>query len=113
MNAQWRKLQVSKFSKECCPAATRPPSVVVHSGNLGNACCSVLRINPNLLGTGEFRASRQHILHWRYKRRLDCALKNTLEDRAWTGVREGWPTACSSWPMAGLAATTPRAACCA
>ena len=50
MNAQWRKLQVSKFSKECCPDATRPPSVVVHSGNLGNACCSVLRINPNLLG---------------------------------------------------------------
>src|SRR6476620_3649928 len=60
MNAQWRKLHVSKFSKECCPAATRPPSVVVHSGNLGNACCSVLRINPNLLGAGEFRASRTY-----------------------------------------------------
>ena len=61
------------------PDCNAPPaSVVVHSGNLGNARCSVLPINPNLPGVCEFRASRQHILHWRYKRRLDCALKILL-----------------------------------
>jgi hypothetical protein len=28
MISQWRQLQVSKFSKGCCPIATPPPSVV-------------------------------------------------------------------------------------
>jgi hypothetical protein len=44
------------------PDCNAPPaSVVMHSGNLGNARCSVLPINPNLL-TADESGSSQHIL---------------------------------------------------
>ena len=70
------------------PDCNAPPaSVVVHSGNLGNARCSVLPINPNLQELMSYAPPPAHLaLEIQATARL--RLENTLEDRVWMGVRE-------------------------
>ena len=88
MIAQWRKLQVIRFSKECCPTATRRRQALLCI--LAISEMPVVRFCPSIRICWELMSYEPPPAHLALEIQATTRLRleNALEDRVRTGVRE-------------------------